>query len=164
MEIKIDQSELKQLNEKIIQLAKTFKGEIGEWFDALGIEFLGIVQDEIIRKGVVDTRLLLNSFSKGDANNLWEVGAGGLTLEIASNLEYSKFVNDGHMQHKRWLPGIWSGDKFIYDASSNQGMMLTEKFIEGYHYWESADLLFQRIFEKSLEKKLDEFILKALDM
>lgn len=162
-EFNIDASEITIfLNNLCEQAQNDFKNEIETWLDALGIEFLRVVEDEIIRKEVVDTRLLLNSFHKGDGNNVWEIESEGLqiSLEIGTNIEYAKNVNDGHSQKKRFVPGKWEGDKFTYIPNANTGMMLTEKFIEGKHYFESACVIFETIFNKSLERKLERWIAK----
>ncbi len=139
-----------------------FKKAMAEWFEACGYEFLNAVQDEIINRHVVDTRLLLHSFTKGDNNNVWEIHDGGLTLEVGTNLEYAEYVNDGHWTCKkgelsRWVPGIWSGDRFTYDPGAKTGMLLKQKWIEGYHYWEAAVRIFGRMFRASMEKKMQQW-------
>lgn len=40
------------------------RAEYEEWLEAMGYQFLDIVQDEIIRTKTVDARRLLNSFQK----------------------------------------------------------------------------------------------------
>lgn len=141
----------------------SLKDEIVVWMDAMGLEFLDIVQDEIIRLGVVDTRLLLNSFGKGSNGNEWKITSGGLTLEVGTNVKYAKFVNDGHWLNPngvatRFVPGRWSGGKFTYDPSANGGMMLKQRWIEGYHFWESSLYIFERIFQSSFERKMQQWI------
>lgn len=65
--VKIDVSELKGFIGKLDKAAQgEFKKELTNFMEGIGNEFLRIVQDEIIRKQTVDTRLLLNSFSKGN--------------------------------------------------------------------------------------------------
>lgn len=66
-----------------------FKKQIALWFEACGFEFLVYVQDEIIRRGAMDTRELLHSFQKGKPFNVWESSQGGLYLEVGTNLEYA---------------------------------------------------------------------------
>ena len=73
-----------------------FRKELELFLEGLGVEFLRIVEDEIIRREVLDTRLLLASFHKGDDNNVWDITDGGLTLEVGSTLKYAGYVNDGH--------------------------------------------------------------------
>ena len=73
-----------------------FKRELSLFLEGLGNEFLRILEDEIIRREVVDTRLLLNSFHKGSEDGVWEINEGGLTLEVGTNISYAAYVNDGH--------------------------------------------------------------------
>lgn len=158
-----DISEFERYFDLVEQASKgLFKKEIAKWFEASGFEFLRIVQDEIIRREVVDTRLLLNSFEKGARENTWKVSDGGLTLEVGTNIKYAQYVNDGHWTNKRgvstrFVPGEWRGDKFVYINGANTGMVLKQKWIEGAHYWESAIRVFERVFEASIEIKMQEW-------
>lgn len=168
-EFTVDITEIQAFFKKMDQAARgDFNKELVEWMEAIGIDFLNQVRNEIIRKQVVNTRLLLNSFQKGSKGNVWKVSHGGLTLEVGTNVEYARFVNDGHWTNKqgvsqRWVPGYWSGDRFIYDPSAKTGMLLKQKFVPGKHYWESASHIFQKIFDASLEKKMDEWIKKYFE-
>ena len=141
---------------------RDFKKAIADWFESCGFEFLSVVQDEIIRRKVVDTRLLLNSFQKGEDENVWEIKDGGLTLIVGTNLEYVSYVNDGHWTCKkgeksRWVPGVWNGRKFTYKPNAKTGMLLKQRYIEGAHFWESAIRIFERIFKVSIERKMERW-------
>lgn len=144
------------------------------WLEAMGFEFLDLIQDEIIRTGTVDTRRLLNSFGKGTASSsigggsdhVWEMHEGGLSLLVGTNVDYAWYVNDGHYTNpqgvdRRWVPGYWKGDRFFYDASAKTGMMLKQKWVEGTHYWDNALAIFEKIFAKSLDRRLQEWIDKT---
>lgn len=137
------------------------KAEYSLWLEAIGMEFLDLIQDEIIRTGTVDTRLLLNSFQRGDENNVFELSEGGLILDVGTNLEYGIYANFGHMQSRRWVPGVWRGDRFEYTPGAKTGMMLTEKWVEGTHYWDNALAIFEKMFAKSLDRRLQEWIDKT---
>jgi hypothetical protein len=164
--VKIDTKEYKDFFKKMIKAGNSeFKKEIGLWYEALGFELLDIVQDEIKRKGVVDTRLLFNSFEKGTSSNVWITSNGGLTLEVGTNVKYAEAVNNGHWTNPkgvetRWVPGEWRGDKFEYKRGAKTGMLLRQQFVKGYHYWDSAQIIFEKIFGKTLEKKLEEWLIK----
>ncbi|WYP24752.1 HK97 gp10 family phage protein [Alkalihalobacillus sp. FSL W8-0930] len=141
------------------------KEEIKLWGEASAFQFLDEIQNEIIRTKTVDTRRLLNSFGKGDSDNVWSVSKGGLTLEVGTNVEYASFVNDGHFtvdpssgKDRRWVPGRWTNGRFIYDPSSKDGMLLKIKWVDGTGYWDNANFIFQKMFERSLEKKLQGWI------
>lgn len=162
--VSVNTDELKKFFSKLNAASNgTFKEQVAVWFDAMGMEFLDIIQDEIIRKNVVDTRLLLNSFQKSVKGNVWKITAGGLTLEVGTNVKYAQAVNDGHWLNPkgvstRFVPGIWQGNKFVYKKGAKTGMLLKQKFIPGTHYWDSAMLIFNKIFQASLEKKLQQWL------
>ncbi|KGK88037.1 HK97 gp10 family phage protein [Clostridium sp. HMP27] len=164
-DFEINTKELDKFFKKFQKVAsKEFKKEVATWLEAMGFEFLDIIQNEIIATKTVDTRLLLNSFDKGNGNNIWKISNGGLTIEIGTNVEYAQAVNDGHFTTKdgvasRWVPGRWVGDKFIYDASERKtGMLLKRKFVDGTKYWDRAIKIYEKIFHKSLEKNLQGWL------
>lgn len=140
-----------------------FRKELELFLEGLGNEFLRIVEDEIIRRKVLDTRLLLASFHKGDGNNLWELTEGNLTLEVGSTLEYAGYVNDGHWTNpkgvdRRFVPGYWQGDRFIYDPTAEGGMVLKQHFVDGKPYFDSALRILDKILPEFLDKKLQEWL------
>lgn len=140
-----------------------FRKELELFLEGLGNEFLRIVEDEIIRRKVLDTRLLLASFHKGDGNNLWELTEGNLTLEVGSTLEYAGYVNDGHWTNpkgvnRRFVPGYWQGDRFIYDPTAEGGMVLKQHFVDGKPYFDSALRILDKMLPEFLEKKLQEWL------
>ncbi|BDG48778.1 HK97 gp10 family phage protein [Parageobacillus sp. KH3-4] len=161
---------IKGLDELIKKLDKATNGglrkEIALWLEGMGMKFLDIVQDEIIRTQTVDTRNLLNSFKKGDSENVWEIKSGGLALHVGTNLDYASYVNDGHFtidpnknQDRRWVPGRWKGDRFEYDPDEKEsGMLLKFQWVEGSHYWDNALVIFEKMFPKSLEKKVQQWL------
>ena len=113
--VKFDVSQLEQFADRLTAAGKgDFKKELALWVDALGVEFLDIITDQIISREVTDRRLLLNSFTKGGEDNVWKSSDGGLTLEIGTAVEYAQWVNDGHKQRPgRFIPGEWKGERFI---------------------------------------------------
>lgn len=140
-----------------------FRKELELFLEELGNEFLRIVEDEIIRRKVLDTRLLLASFHKGDGNNLWELTEGNLTLEVGSTLEYAGYVNDGHWTNpkgvdRRFVPGYWQGDRFIYDPTAEGGMVLKQHFVDGKPYFDSALRILDKMLPEFLDKKLQEWL------
>ncbi|KAA6482246.1 HK97 gp10 family phage protein [Bacillus swezeyi] len=135
------------------------------WLEAMGFEFLDIVQDEIMKTETVETRRLLNSFEKGDGDNIFSTTAGNLTLDVGTNLDYASFVNDGHFTidplnnlDRRWVPGRWKGDRFEYDPAAETGMLLKFQWVDGSGYWDNALAIFERMFERSLDRKLQEWL------
>lgn len=140
-----------------------FRKELELFLEGLGVEFLRIVEDEIIRQEVLDTRLLLASFHKGDDNNVWDITDGGLTLEVGSTLKYAGYVNDGHWTNpkgvaRRFVPGYWEGDRFIYDPEAEGGMVLKQKWVDGKPYWDSALRILDKMLPEFLDAKLQEWL------
>lgn len=144
-----------------------FKRALNIFLEGIGIEFLNILQKEIIARNVMDYRLLLFSFQKGDKENVWTLDENGLTLEVGTNVEYAKFVNDGHWTNpkgveRRFIPGHWEKergkDRFIYTPGEKTGMVLKMQWVEGSHYWESAIRILERNFPEILERKLQSWL------
>ena len=160
----LEADEMKAFFDKCIKAGNgDFKRELEVFLEGIGLEFLRIIEDEIIRRKVVDTRLLLNSFHKGDGENVWETSDSGLTLQVGSNVEYAGYVNDGHWtcgkgEAMRFVPGYWEGDRFQYDQSAKSGMMLKQKWVEGKHFWESGIRILDRIMPEILEAKLQQWL------
>lgn len=163
--VDIDMAEFKAFFGSVEKAAKgDFRKEFELFLEGLGNEFLRILQDEIIRRQVLDSRQLLASFEKGGDGNVWELTDGGLTLEVGTNVDYASYVNDGHWTNtkgveRRWVPGYWEGDRFIYDpAEKNSGMLLKQHWVEGKHYWNSALRILDKIYPELLDAKLQEWI------
>lgn len=161
--VQLEAGEVAAFFDKMGRAAKgELRKEMETWLEGLGVELLRIVQEEIIRLKVVDTRLMLNSFHKGSDGNVWEIVEGGLTLEVGSTVEYAGYVNDGHWTNpkgveRRFVPGYWQGDRFIYDRNADGGMMLSQKWVEGKHYFDSALRILEKMFPKLIEAKLEEW-------
>lgn len=162
--VEFDFGEIRAFLARLRQAAQgDFKKEIELFMEGLGLEFLRLVEDEIIRREVMDTRLLLVSFEKGGSDNVWEVSDEGLTLEVGTNVAYAAYVNDGHWTNpkgvdSRFVPGVWSGDRFIYQPGAKTGMVLKQKWVEGSHYWESALRILERMYPDLLDAKLQDWL------
>nr|UWI04089.1 MAG: virion morphogenesis family protein [Bacteriophage sp.] len=162
--VEIDMSEFREFFGSVEKAAQgDFRKEFEKFLDGLGNEFLRIVQDEIVRREVLDSRLLLASFEKGSEGNVWSIEEGGMVLEVGTNVEYAGYVNDGHWTNtkgvaRRWVPGYWQGDRFIYDPNAETGMLLKQHWVEGKHYFDSALRILDRIFPDILEAKLQEWL------
>ena len=164
--VELDLQDLKKFISKVDDFNKSdFNKELALFLDALGIEFLRIVEDEIIRSKTVDTRKLLKSFTKSSEGNIYKISEGSLELEVGTNVTYASFVNDGHWLNPkgkdiRFVPGRWDGDRFIYDPHSSEGMLLRQKFIKGSHYWDSAIRIIKRMIPRFLDRKIEDWMKK----
>lgn len=162
--VEFDMSEMREFFQTLEKATKgDFRKEMELFLEGLGNEFLRILQDEIIRRQVMDSRLLLASFEKDGDGNVWRMQEGGLVLEVGTNLDYAGYVNDGHWTNtkgveRRWVPGYWQGDRFIYDPAAESGMMLKQHWVEGKHYWDSALRILDTIYPELLERKLQEWL------
>lgn len=162
--VRFDLEEYRQFFARLSKAAKgDFKRELGLFLEGLGNEFLRVLEDEIIRREVLDTRLLLNSFHKGSEDGVWLLDVDGLTLEVGTNIEYAGYVNDGHWtnekgQSGRWVPGHWEGDRFIYEPGADTGMYLKQKWVPGKHYWESALKILDAMYPDLLDAKMQQWL------
>ena len=162
--VNFDMSELKQFFQQMENAARgNFKEDFTVWLEAIGFDFLRVVQDEIKNRKVIDSRLLLDSFTKDDSGNVWKMLDDGLTLEVGTNVNYANYVEKGHWTNpqgtaQRFVPGYWEGDRFIYDKNAESGMVLKQKWVEGKHYFESALRIYEIIFKESAERKLQQWI------
>jgi hypothetical protein len=93
-----------------------------------------IYHSEIIPLVPVDTSRLVDSIFVG--------GIDGDEIEVGTNVKYALFVNDGHVQHRRFLPcrKVTAGGKtrFIYSKGSKTGIMLQERYVAGVHFMEKG--------------------------
>lgn len=162
--VMVDISELNAFVKKLSGAGQgQFKKELRVFLEGLADDFLSLVQDEIIQRQVVDTRLLLHSFHKGDNNSVYQWSDGGMTIEVGTNLEYASYVNDGHWTNPkgvktRWVPGYWEGDTFTYDPDAKTGMLLKQRWVEGTHYFDNALLLMEQMLPNILEEKMQEWL------
>ncbi|MCC8157312.1 MAG: HK97 gp10 family phage protein [Oscillospiraceae bacterium] len=166
--VNVDVSEMRAFFQKMGGASADFKAEMSLWLDAVGNEFLRIVQDEIIRRQVLDTRLLLASFEKGADDNVWIKSDGDLTLEVGSSTNYAGYVNDGHWTNPkgvsmRFVPGYWEGERFIYSPGYTDedghaaGMVLKQHWVEGAHYFDSALRILDAMFPDLMEAKIQQW-------
>lgn len=159
--------DMSQFREFFQRMDKAAKGDLREemetYLEAVGFDFLKEVQEEIVRRKVVYTRLLLHSFTRGDKNNIWKLEDNGLTLEVGTNVEYAQFVEDGHWTNPkgvavRFVPGIWNDKKFKYVPGAETGLALKQQWVEGRHYFESALRIYKKIFQKSMDVKMQQWL------
>ncbi len=91
-----------------------------------------ILQSEIVEDVPVDTSRLVDSIHIGDV--YYD------EVEVGTDVEYALYVNDGHIQHKRFLPAekLTVGGKSKYLKAGAKGIMLKERYVEGVHYLEKG--------------------------
>lgn len=139
-----------------------FEKALAVFLEGIGMEFLRVIQDEIIRLKAIDTRLLLASFHKGGSESIWELDEGGLILEVGTNVEYAEYVNNGHWTCKkgeamRFVPGYMVEKRFVYDPSANSGIMLKQRFIKGKRFWEKGIDIIEKMLPDLMERKVQQW-------
>lgn len=112
--VKVDFSEFNDFMDKVRRAGKEneFQKELAVFMEGIADQFLIYVQDQIIKRKVVDTRLLLNSFQKSTDGNVYTISDNGMTIEVGTNVEYASYVNKGHHLNPagvntRFVPGYW---------------------------------------------------------
>ena len=120
------------------EFVERFAELVDKWEDKKGklLERMGnIYHAEIIPNVPVDTSRLVDSifvFGEGIPQDYIEVG---------TNVEYALYVNDGHVQHWRFLPAdkLTVGGKTKYLKNGNQkGIMLSERYVNGAFFMEKG--------------------------
>lgn len=119
------------------EFVKNFASFVDKWDDKKKIllQRMGnIYHSEIIPNVPVDTsRLVDNIFVFGE-------GIPQDYVEVGTNVEYALYVNDGHVQHKRFLPAerLSAGGKAKYLKEGSGGIMLRERYVQGAFFIEKG--------------------------
>ena len=105
----------------------------------------------------VDTSRLVSSFQVGVVTPN--------EAEIGTNVEYALYVNDGHVQHRRFLPISYlsAGGRGKYIQPGNtKGIMLKEKYIPGKHFLENgmrqSEPHMKNLIESFMEQNMREML------
>ena len=138
------------------EFVKNF-GELSENWDKkkeILLKRMGeIYHAEIIPHVPVDTSRLVDSFFVS------EDGIPQDYIEVGTNVHYALYVNDGHIQHKRFLPAdkLSSAGKAKYLKDPDQkGIMLKEKYIAGAHFMEKGMNTAKPRFETLAESFMEQ--------
>lgn len=94
-----------------------------------------IYHSAIIPNVPVDTSRLVDSIT------VFAEGVPQDYVEVGTNVKYALYVNDGHIQHKRFLPveKLTVGGKTKYLKNKNQkGIMLSERYVSGKFFMEKG--------------------------
>lgn len=141
------------------EFTKNFSQLVDKW-DEKKAELLkrmgNIYLAEIIPNVPVDTSRLVDSIyviTDGIPHDYVEVG---------TNVEYALYVNDGHVQHKRFLPvsRLSAGGRSKYIKNDGKGIMLSERYVAGTYFMEkglnSAKTRFERLVDSFMKSCLRE--------
>jgi hypothetical protein len=105
----------------------------------------------------------LTPVDTGRLRNAWELSAvysdgDELYVVIFNPVEYASFVEDGHMQRNRFVPGSFLGGKFEYIPGYPMGMVLSNKWIPGYHMARIAITKIEQEIPKRFERAFRNFV------
>jgi hypothetical protein len=120
------------------EFVKNFSAFVDKWAEkkAILLKKMGnIYHEEVIPNVPVDTsRLVDNIF-------VFDDGIPQDYVEVGTNVKYALYVNDGHVQHRRFLPAdrLSVGGKAKYLKTKDQkGIMLKESYVPGAFYMEKG--------------------------
>ena len=119
------------------EFVENFGKLVDKWDDKKRILLLrmgNIYHAEIIPHVPVDTsRLVDNIF-------VFDEGIPQDYVEVGTNVEYALYVNDGHVQHRRFLPAdrLSAGGRSKYLKNSGKGIMLSERYVQGKFFMEKG--------------------------
>ena len=119
------------------EFVERFANLVDKWDDKKRIllERMGnIYHSEIIPHVPVDTSRLVDSIA------VFGEGIPQGYVEVGTNVEYALYVNDGHVQHKRFLPAdrLSAGGKAKYLKEGSKGIMLSERYVQGAFFMEKG--------------------------
>lgn len=142
------------------EFVEAYSSLIDKW-EAKKVELLrkigNIMEEEIAPNIPVDTSRLVSSFTVSVS--------GSDSVQYSTNVEYALYVNDGHVQHKRFLPirCLSAGGRSKYVHSNNaKGIMLKERYVAGKHYIENGMTTAQPRIETLIDSFMEKMIREAL--
>ena len=119
------------------EFVENFGKLVDKWDDKKRILLLrmgNIYHAEIIPHIPVDTSRLVDNFF------VFDDGIPQDYIEVGTNVEYALYVNDGHVQHGRFLPAerLSAGGKAKYLKNGGKGIMLSERYVQGKFFMEKG--------------------------
>ena len=119
------------------EFVKNFEKLVDKWDEKKRILLLRmgeLYHEEVIPNVPVDTSHLVDHIF------VFEDGIPQDYIEVGTNVKYALYVNDGHVQHKRWLPAekLSAGGKSKYLKAGAKGIMLTERYVQGKFFMEKG--------------------------
>lgn len=143
--------------------AYNFQNEIKLWLSEWCKKYLADIYNQIINRNIIDLGNLLQSFDKGEKDNIWIEKDGGLTIEVGSKNPYGAAVNNGHKTcpdgvAERWVPGEWQGNSFRYNPNSKTGMLIKQKWIDAKPFFTSVERYASKEFAEAMSVKQNEWL------
>ena len=145
------------------ELIECFEALIDKWEEkkVVLLNKIGNILDAEIKPLVpVDTSRLADSFS------FYVDVSGSLgSVEYGTNVEYALYVNDGHVQHRRFLPAerLSTNGKSVYLKKIDQkGIMLSERYIQGKFFLEKRAQSAKPRIERACDSLLRDTLREAI--
>lgn len=126
--------------------------------------------EEFIRKFLLEMGMRAMAQTKkltpvdtGELRNAWELSqvfrkGDELYIVLFNKQKYASFVEDGHMQRARFVPGSFLGGKFEYIEGYPMGMVLSNKWIPGYHMARISITKIENEIPRRYDKALQDFM------
>jgi hypothetical protein len=120
------------------EFVNNFAKFVDKWDDKKSVllkRMGNIYHEEVIPNVPVDTSHLVDHIF------VFDDGIPQDYIEVGTNVKYALYVNDGHVQHKRWLPAekLSVGGKQKYLKTKDQkGIMLSERYVQGKFFMEKG--------------------------
>ena len=103
----------------------------------------------------IDTRETIDAWELSDVTRDGEY----LVITISNPLEHASHLEDGHQQHRRFLPGaVASNGKFRYIKGHKTGIMLTNRWIPGRHMARVAITTIQFRLPSRYQTAFDQYL------
>lgn len=139
------------------EFVENFAKFVDKWAEkkAVLLKRMGAIYLSEVKPNVpVDTSRLVDSIS------VFGEGIPQDYIEVGTNVEYALYVNDGHIQHKHFLPAdkLTVGGKAKYLKNSNQkGIMLRERYVKGAFFMEKG----MNSAKPRLERLIESFMVQV---
>ena len=135
------------------EFVKNFSTFVDSWEakKAVLLKKMGnIYHSEVIPHVPVDTSRLVDNFF------VFDDGIPQDYIEVGTQVKYALYVNDGHVQHKRFLPAdkLSVGGKAKYLKGGGKGIMLKERYVSGKFFMEKG----MTDAKPRLERLVDSFM------
>lgn len=138
-----------QFEERAREMIDDFDEKKSFLLNRLGMIYQGEIKKKITETGAVDTGRLRASIT---VEKLSED-----SVIVGTNVEYAKFVNDGHIQRRRFVPGRWrSNGTFEYIPNHDGGMLLRNRFVPGKKFMEKAKYSAKPLIEQEMRNFMEQ--------
>ena len=155
--------DFKDLAQEFETLAYDYENFLRQFLLQMGLRALGQAKSLTPRDLGAGGGLI----SKWELSDVQRVG-DELYIEVFNSAEYASFVEDGHMQHKRFLPLRYldkspHGRQLAAELKAKygpdtEGVMLQEKWIPGFHMAKISINKIEKELPRRFQKAFEAFL------